>query len=129
MNDEILRALLQEIIDDVDAGRIAILKPRAVTGLVGGSVLAVALGLGACSGGGTPAARDPGTARPAAVDATTAASRPAPPPPMDMGPQPEYAAPAPMGVDMGPQPEYGGPPVMRVDPGTYAEYGVPQMSD
>jgi hypothetical protein len=132
MDDRDLRSLLHEIIADLDAGRIAVPRPRTLAQRIGAPVLATALGLGlgACSGGSSPPPRDQSgpvqrdapkdrAARPPAQDAAV-------PPAMDPASAPEYAAPDPGAVN-----EYGVPamvpPRPELAPPVAPAYGVPPM--
>ncbi len=128
MNDRDMRELLQEIIDDVDQGRVRVTRPRVLK--TAGTVLAAAaaLGIAACSGPAKRDARDPGDNRPAPaqVDAGTQAAEPDAAANNDPTPKPPDMQPPP------PVPAYGvpvtqpRPPKRRpLDPGPQPEYGVP----
>jgi hypothetical protein len=112
MDDRDLRSLLHEIIADLDAGRIAVPRPRTLAQVIGAPVLATALGLGlaACSSGSSPPPRD----QSGPVQRAEPRDRAAPPPALD--------AAAPRAMDPAPTPEYAAP-----DPGPVNEYGVPSM--
>lgn len=139
MIDQVIRAQLRQLIDDIDTGRVEVHKPRGTRIAVGGVVLAASLSLGVAACGGSqgggqhPAppptstvsdpggvaeymAPDPGPVGPGEpVDPPPAQAlygieAPQPVPP----PQAEYAAPGPDDPDRppiepGPEPEYAAP--------------------
>jgi hypothetical protein len=97
MQEQELRSQLRQIIDDIDAGRLAVPRPPGMMMRVGGTLCVAALGLGlcACPGKGPIGPTDPGPA-----------------PTVTSTPQPAYGVPAP---EPGPTP----------DPGAVAEYMAP----
>jgi hypothetical protein len=115
MSDHDLRRILQEIIEDLDAGRLRPARPRRLIRWLGAPVLAASLGLGVagCNDRALGYADDAG----AQVDA---------------GSNEDYAAPP---VDAGNIFAYGIPPVLEDagvdasaeewDGGAYDLYGVP----
>lgn len=52
MSDRDLRRILNEVIDEIDRGRLRPVPPARRRGRLGGAVLAAALGLGLAAGGG-----------------------------------------------------------------------------
>jgi len=124
MNDREMRELLQEIIDDVDSGRVEIERPRTLRRA--GTVLAAAaaLGLAACGPTAPKNVQAPQDGRPQAAQVDgSAPKRPTPPKPrVDPGPQPEYAAPI-TTPDKRPKPRKK----PRIDPGPQAEYAAPAV--
>ncbi len=113
MTDREMRAVLHQIIEDIDEGRLKLPRRSSRALPVGGSVLVAALGLGlvGCSGSKpttvTPAPTETVEPKPAPTETSTT---PSPPPaptetkPVDPGPTPDYMAP-----DPAPQPMYGVP--------------------
>ena len=114
MNDHDLRSLLEEVIADLDAGR---LRPpgRRLVRLLGPPLLAVGLGLGAagCDGRNLGIAED------------DAATQPVEPQRADAGGQPAYVAPE---VDGGPVLMYGEPFEPAADAAVPEPDGEPNAS-
>lgn len=132
MDDRELRALLKEVMEDLDQGACRAVRQDAPPGQ-GGRVLAAALaaGLGAASlgavglgvaglaGGGCSG---PQGGRPAPTPVTTQVD----PDYVAASPDAGQARPAPAPADAG-QAAPPAPDARPVDPGTYAEYAVPPM--
>jgi len=104
-----MRALLRTIIDDIDAGRRAVMGRPTRTLPIGGSVLVAALGLGL---GGCSSSKPMTTSPQPTQTATAPDPAPAPTGPIDPGPVAEYMAPEP---DPNPAP---------IDPPAEPIYGV-----
>ena len=129
MNDREMRALLQEIIEDVDQGRLEVETPRALRRAGSVLIAAAALGLSACSGQATRDRRAPsvGPPRTAQVDAGPSKRAAPTPPPPAMDPMrrdvavPAYGVPSPA-PDMRPKPRQR--PPLR-DNQDQPLYGVP----
>jgi len=117
MNEREMRELLQEVIDDVDSGRVEVEKPRVLK--VAGPLLALAIGLAGCSGPGNKHVKDPGDNRSVAAQPDSGVKVVPRPPPPDM----RVRIPPPV-------PAYGVPiarprPKPMKDPGPVAEYAAP----
>ena len=116
MDDRELRELLQEIIDDVDEGRVEVEKPRTLR--IAGPILAAAIGIAGCAGAGTTKTPDPPDNRPRTQQVDAGAKQGEPQPPA-------------MRRDPAPVPAYGVPvtrptrPKPMRDPGPVAEYAAP----
>ena len=115
MNDREMRELLEEIIDDVDNGRVEVERPhtlrRSGTVLAAAAALGLGVGLAACSGPAKRDVQDPGDNRPRTsqadagakkdsvpVDAGAKKKDPSPRPPDAMRPDapvPAYGVPSP----------------------------------
>lgn len=140
MSDRDLRRILNEIIDDFDAGRIQTVRTRlpTVRNVVGSAVIAVTLGLGgvACDTESVGSANDATTTTTDAATGQDAATQIDGgmdllymAPIVDAGPMPEYAEPF---IDAGDVPAYMGPYWdASVDPdedaGPQTAYGVPPV--
>jgi hypothetical protein len=114
MNDADLRTLLDQVIADLDAGRLRPpgRRPRGLARRLGPPLLAVGLGLGvaACDGRGLGVVEEDASVQP--VD----------PQRVDAGDQPAYVAPE---VDGGPMVMYGEPFEPVVDAGVPEPDGEP----
>ncbi|MFH2009513.1 MAG: hypothetical protein ABI333_23170 [bacterium] len=140
MSDHEMRALLRQVMDDLEKGRIAQKRlPRSRLGrLLAPPLLAASLGLAGCSDTSVGSTSD-ATAQDASadvgpfVDAAYMApfdaavdSGPQPPymaPPYDAGPQPDYMSPFDGSVeeDAGSVPLYMGPPPLPDNDGDHEE--------
>jgi hypothetical protein len=125
MSDRDIRQILNEIIEDFDAGRLRMVRTRlpTVRNVVGSALVAVALGLGgaACDGRGVGTATDAGVQRDVAVQVDGGMDLLYMAPMVDAGPMPEYAEPF---QDGGIMPAYGEP---FYDDGGVYEYMAPPI--
>jgi hypothetical protein len=123
MSDQELRQVLQDVIDDIDTGRLVPRRGRGLRTLLVGSALAAGLALAGCGVAlyGVP----PVDARPD-IGATDAYGIP----PVDTGVDATPTTDA--SVDAGPTEDYGAPDVdasAEVDDGGVFLYGVPPLPE
>ncbi len=125
MSDRDLRKLLNEIIEDFDAGRIRMVRRRlpGVRNMVGSAMIAATLGLGgvACDTQSVGTSTDAGAQRDAAAQVDAGGDLLYMAPEVDAGPMPEYAEPF---MDGGIMPAYGEP---FYDDGGIYEYASPPI--
>lgn len=125
MSDFELRRILQDVIEDLDSGRVRLAPRGAWRRAAGAAILAAGLGLGGLSGCTDRAVGvgDDAGARDARVwlDAGPNADYDTPPV-LDAGPMPEYGEPF---LDAGPNEDYSVPPVL--DGGGDFLYAVPEV--
>lgn len=131
MSDQELRGVLEEVIRDIDTGRIPIRRsPRRLAAVLGPPLLALGLGLGAgaCTDRAVGVGEEEGRGAPDSglVRSDAGVDPDATSPPPDAGAIVMYGEPFPETVDAGPQIAYG-QPFPEVDAGSMEDYGVPPV--
>ena len=125
MSDQELRTLLEDVIEDIDAGRVRPpCRPRRRLGrLIAGSALVAGLALAGCDTA-QPAYGAPPTDAETMLDSTVSGDAE-----VDADPVVDYGGPdIDAGLDSGAVIEYGGPDVdAEVDGGPVVDYGGPDI--